>query len=89
MSRSLMVGLLAAGCMTAAAGGSYLAVRQTTAEPVVASTAPAPAAAQPAEPAATAAAPVHETEAVIEAPAAPPVAAPPEAAPEVKSRQPQ
>lgn len=64
MSRSLMVALLAAGCVTAAAGGSYLAVRQNAVQPVtpVAVHAPAPVA-SPSAPA-----PVHETEAVIEAP---------------------
>ena len=78
MSRSLMVGLLAAGCMTAAAGGSYLAVRQSTVEPVtplvattpahapLLATAPAPAAAASATPAVA----VHETETIIETPAA-------------------
>ena len=63
MSRSVMVALLAAGCVTAAAGaGSYLAVRQNAAS------APGPSAGVQAEPAPTPAAPVHETEGVIEAP---------------------
>jgi type IV secretory pathway VirB10-like protein len=53
ISRSLAVGLFAAGCLTAAAGGSYLAVRQNAAS------APAAAPATQPEPA------VNETEAVI------------------------
>jgi len=55
ISRPLAIGLLAAGCLTAAAGGSYLAVRQNaTAVPAAPVTQPAPA--MPA---------VNETEAVI------------------------
>ena len=84
MSRPLTVALLVAGCVTAVAGGSYLAVRPNDAAPVAgsapaASAAPAAPASPwltPAEPAG-AAGPVHETEGVIEAPkAAPPAPAP-------------
>ena len=61
MSRPVAVALLAAGCLTAAAGGAYLAVRQNT---------PTAHAAQPsaiAAPAPTATTqPVAETEAVVE-----------------------
>jgi hypothetical protein len=62
-SKPLAVALLAAGCVTAAAGGAYVAVRQNSAPAALAQV---PAAA-PAE------APVHETEALI-APAAVPEA---------------
>jgi hypothetical protein len=62
IARSLAIGLLAAGCLTAAAGGSYLAVRQNAsspadAPPAVPVTTPAPAA----EPAPA----VHESEAIV------------------------
>lgn len=70
MSRSLMVAVLVAGCVTAAAGGSYLAVRQNATQPAVALSPEAPA------PVATPGAPVQETEAVIEAPASEPTPAP-------------
>ena len=70
MSRSVIVALVAAGCVTAAAGaGSYLAVRQNAASASV------PSATIPAQPAATADAPVQETEGVIEAPPTEPPAA--------------
>jgi len=88
MSRSLMVALLAAGCVTAAAGGSYLAVRQNAASASV------PDAVVPAQPASTPGVPVHETEGVIEAPRAEPPAAPalePEtpAAPPARDKRPR
>ena len=71
ISKSVALGLLAAGCMTAAAGGAYLAVRQNN------DVAQAEAPIQPEAPAPTpVAAPVAETEAIV-APAAP--AAPPKA----------
>lgn len=59
ISRSLAVGLLAAGCLTAAAGGSYLAVRHNAAEARAESLQAVPAA----EPAPAAG--VSETEAVV------------------------
>lgn len=65
ISRSLAIGLLAAGCVTAAAGGSYLAVRQNAAE--------APAAPASAAPAPVQAPAVDESEGVV-APAAEPAA---------------
>lgn len=68
ISRSLAIGLLAAGCVTAAAGGSYFAVRQHAAEAP-----PAPASATPAPPEAPA---VDESEGVV-APAPEPAPAPP------------
>jgi hypothetical protein len=62
-----MLGLLAAGCITAAAGGAYVAVRQNAAPAP-----PAPVeAAAPAPAPALADKPVEETEAVIEPPAPP------------------
>lgn len=61
MSSRVLAGILAAGCVTAAAGGAYVAVRQN-AGPVPVATAPAEAPAPAPEPAAR---PVAETEAVI------------------------
>jgi type IV secretory pathway VirB10-like protein len=62
ISRSLAAGLLATGCLTAAAGGSYLAVRQNNAPPPEAVSAPQT---EPSTPAVT------ETEGVV-TPAEPP-----------------
>jgi len=59
MSPRILAGILAAGCITAAAGGAYVAVRQTPAAAVPVATAPA----LPSEPAARP--PVSETEAVV------------------------
>jgi type IV secretory pathway VirB10-like protein len=56
MSSRILVAILAAGCVTAAAGGAYVAVRQN---------APVPAVATPA-PAAPATKPVSETEALVD-----------------------
>lgn len=82
MSRSLMVALLAAGCVTAAAGGSYLAVRQSAAQLPAAQTAPFPAPAPDS--------PVEETEGVIEAPASQaPVAQPGKPEPPAPEPQPR
>jgi len=60
-SRSIGIGLLVAGCLTAGAGGAYLATHDS------ADATPAVSASQPAGPAApdTAAQPVAETEAVV------------------------
>lgn len=58
ISRSLAAGLLATGCLTAAAGGSYLAVRQNTAGAPPAIAAPQPNS-EPSPPAVT------ETEGVV------------------------
>jgi hypothetical protein len=66
-SRPLAFVLLALGCVTAAAGGAYVATRQNATE-VVSSAAPAPApapAAAPVAPAEPAAQPVAETEAAV------------------------
>jgi hypothetical protein len=82
MSSRVLAGILAAGCITAAAGGAYVAVRQTPAAPI-------PAAAAPAATSEPAARPVSETEAVVgrTAPARPSEpAAPPAAAPAPKSK---
>ncbi len=62
-SKSLAVGVLAAGCIAAAAGGAYLAVRHNAA-------APQPTVAAPATAPADAARPVSETEAVVTSDAA-------------------
>jgi hypothetical protein len=74
MSSRVLAGILAAGCVTAAAGGAYVAVRQNAA--------PVPVAAAPATPVFTpeqAARPVSETEAVV---VAPEVSRPPAPAPD-------
>jgi hypothetical protein len=63
LSKSLAVGLLALACVTAAAGGAYMAVRNSAAPAVT--PAPATTAHGPA------AAPVQETEAVVAPPAVP------------------
>jgi type IV secretory pathway VirB10-like protein len=60
MSSRILVAMLAAGCVTAAAGGAYVAVRQNAPVPAVVPAASAPAAA----PAATK--PVSETEALVD-----------------------
>ena len=84
MNTRILAVLLATGCVTAAAGGAYLAVRQNgdPAPPAVTTAAPTEPTAAPTTPAAK---PVNETEAVIDTPAAP--AARPEAAakPEAKA----
>jgi type IV secretory pathway VirB10-like protein len=64
ISRSLAIGLLAAGCVTAAAGGSYLAVRHNNEAP-----APVESVAPAAEPATAPA--VQESEGVVTPPEAP------------------
>ena len=77
MSSRVLAGLLVAGCLTAAGGGAYVAVRQNAA----ASAAPAQS---PATPSATdpSARPVSETEAVVGgAEQAPPSAKPVTASP--------
>jgi type IV secretory pathway VirB10-like protein len=58
MSSRILAGVLALGCVTAAAGGAYVAVRQSAATPV-------PVAAAPVAPSEPEARPVAETEAVI------------------------
>ncbi len=56
MSSRILVAILAAGCVTAAAGGAYVAVRQNAAVPAVASPAPAAPVTKP----------VSETEALVD-----------------------
>ena len=83
MSSRLLAGLLVTGCIVAAAGGGYLAVRQNVVQPVpiAASQAPPAPAAQPTP--AGAGSPVSETEAVVSGPSKPqPEAEPSAAAPE-------
>ena len=58
MSSRILAGVLALGCVTAVAGGAYVAVRQSAATPV-------PVAAVPVAPSEPQARPVAETEAVI------------------------
>lgn len=79
MSSRVLAGLLAGGCLIAATGGAYMAVRQNVVQPV-------PVAASPSTPTpavtSPAAAPVSETEAIVSAPAKPQAeAAPAETAP--------
>lgn len=74
ISKPLAVGLLAAACVTAAAGGAFVAVRQTSPTPETVEATPPQPSADPASK------PVAETEAVITpsaAPAAPATAAAP------------
>jgi hypothetical protein len=73
MSSRVLAGILAAGCVTAAAGGAYVAVRQNAA--------PVPVAAAPALTPEQAVRPVSETEAVVEAPEVSRPAPAPDAAP--------
>jgi hypothetical protein len=65
MSSRVLAGILAAGCVTAAAGGAYVAVRQDAASVAAAPAAPAETPAASAEPADR---PVSETEAVLSPP---------------------
>jgi len=65
MSSRVLAGVLAAGCLSAAAGGAYMAVRQNVVEPVPVAASPAPAPTSPA------AAPVSETEAIVNGAGAP------------------
>lgn len=82
MSSRVLAGLLAAGCVTAAAGGAYVAGRQNA-------TAPVPVAAAPAAPAAEPAArPVAETEAVVGSPAPSQPASEPAAVPSSRATDP-
>ena len=68
MSSRILAGLLVAGCVTAASGGAYIAVRQNAAEPTAAAAAPPlPGQGEPA------AKPVSETEAVVSGAPAPAV----------------
>ena len=73
MSSRVLAGLLAAGCLTAAAGGAYVAVRQNVVQPAPVAASPAPnvaPAAAPAQPNPTVT-PVAETEAIVSGPAKP------------------
>ena len=70
MSSRIIAGVLAAGCLTAAAGGAYVAIRQNETKPVAVATPAVPTDA--AGPAAPVARPVSETEAVVAAPATQP-----------------
>jgi hypothetical protein len=83
MNTRILAVLLATGCVTAAAGGAYLAVRQNGAVTRSADTNAAPNA-PAAAPAAPAAKPVNETEAVVEPQASP--AATPSATPDAATK---
>lgn len=88
-SRSLVLGLAAAGCLTAAAGGSYLGVRHSA--PVAQRFSPADSS-SPEGPRDVAPPAVNETEAVIEPPTQPEAADAPEpleAAPPAVSEPPK
>lgn len=74
MSSRVLAGLLVAGCVAAATGGGYLAVRQNAIQPVPVAASPAPpVTAAPATPAPGA--PVAETEGVVSSGTAKPQAA--------------
>lgn len=76
MTSRILAAVIAAGCVTAAAGGAYLAVRANDTDRAAVGTAgPAPLAAPAAGPA-TASPAVAETEAVVEAPVPEPGPAP-------------
>lgn len=70
LTKPLVVGLLAAGSITAAAGGAYVAMRQNTAERLSAEDAGVPVASP--SPSPTAQTPVTETEEVVSPAPAPP-----------------
>src|SRR5438045_2895201 len=67
MSSRVLAGVLAAGCLTAAAGGAYLAVRQNVIQPAPVAASPGPAP----PPTSSAVTPVTETEAVVSGAAKP------------------
>ena len=77
ISKTLAAGLIAAGCVTAAGGGAYLAVRQNTAEPVAAAAPVSPSAATPTADPGSQSKPVSETEAIITTPEPRPEVEPP------------
>jgi hypothetical protein len=81
MSSRVLAGLLAAGCLTAAAGGAYIAVRQNVVQPAPLAASPAPAAAPASAPPNSAVTPVSETEAIVSGPSKPKAEAEPVAAP--------
>ncbi len=70
MNSRVLAGLLAGGCLAAAAGGAYMAVRQNVVQPVPVAASPASpgTAATPSTPAV---APVAETETIVSSPAKP------------------
>lgn len=79
MSSRVLAGLLAAGCLTAATGGAYMAVRQNVVQPVPVSASPSTT--TPTAPASPAVAPVSETEAIVTPPAKPQAEAAPASSP--------
>jgi len=83
MSPRILAGLLATGCLTAAAGGAYIAVRQNVVQPAPVAASPAPVSAPASAPPSSGGTAVSETEAIVsgttkpKAEAEPPVARPP------------
>jgi hypothetical protein len=84
MSSRVLAGLLAAGCLTAAIGGAYMAVRQNVVQPVPVAASPSTPATGSSPTVAPVSEPVSETEAIV-APTPKPQA---EAAPAAASTQP-
>jgi hypothetical protein len=79
MSSRVLAGLLAAGCLTAAAGGAYIAVRQNVVQPAPVAASPASLAAPASSPPSSAGTPVSETEAIVSGPTKPKAEAEPAA----------
>ena len=79
MSSRVLAGVLAAGCLTAAAGGAYIAVRQNVVQPAPVAASPTPTAAPEAAPGSSAVTPVSETEAIVSGPTKPKAEAEPAA----------
>jgi hypothetical protein len=86
MSSRVLAGVLAAGCLTAAAGGAYIAVRQNVVQPAPVAASPAPVAAPTSAAPSSAATPVSETEAIVNGPTKPKAEAEPAVAPSVPSK---
>lgn len=87
MSSRVLAGLLAAGCLTAAAGGAYIAVRQNVVQPAPVAASPAPTAAPVSPGPSSAVTPVSETEAIVSGPAKPKAEAePPVSSPTAPSK---
>jgi hypothetical protein len=71
MSSRVLAGLLAAGCLMAAAGGAYIAVRQNVVQPAPVAASPAPVAPSTSAAPSSAVTPVSETEAIVSGPTKP------------------
>jgi hypothetical protein len=79
MSSRVLAGVLAAGCLTAAVGGAFIAVRQNVVQPAPVAASPAPQAAPASAPNSSALTPVSETEAIVSGPTKPKAEAEPAA----------